>query len=97
MMGQEAPAGLNLAGIQAAVSAGLGVSILPEMAILPDHRALGSEDGSPSTAETEVALVITPARAPPPAALPTSWSNSAPRPVREGESRGFNQAVFFLL
>ena len=47
----------NLAGIQAAVSAGLGVSILPEIAILPDHRELRPADGFPPITDTEVALV----------------------------------------
>src|SRR5215468_9861312 len=37
----------NLSGIQAAVSAGLGVSILPDVAHLPDHRVLGGVDGFP--------------------------------------------------
>src|ERR1700719_3531440 len=37
----------NVFGIQAAVSAGLGVSILPEVAILPDHNVLGAGDGFP--------------------------------------------------
>lgn len=48
----------NLSGIQAAVSAGLGVSILPEVAVLPDHRMLGPDDGFPPIANTEVALII---------------------------------------
>jgi len=47
----------NLAGIQAAVSAGLGVSILPEVAILPQHRTLRHADGFPPITNTEVALV----------------------------------------
>jgi DNA-binding transcriptional LysR family regulator len=50
----------NLSGIQAAVSAGLGVSILPEVAILPDHRALRRKDGFPAITNTEVALVAAP-------------------------------------
>lgn len=50
----------NLAGIQAAVSAGLGVSILPEIAILPDHRTLGPEEGFPPIGDTEVALLVAP-------------------------------------
>ncbi len=48
----------NLAGIQAAVSAGLGVSILPEVAILPEHRVLTPQDGFPPITNTEVALVM---------------------------------------
>ncbi len=47
----------NLAAIQAAVSAGLGVSILPEIAILPEHRMLRRADGFPPITNTEVALV----------------------------------------
>jgi DNA-binding transcriptional LysR family regulator len=50
----------NLVSIQAAVSAGLGMSILPEMAVLPDHRLLGPDEGFPSVPDTEVALVIAP-------------------------------------
>jgi DNA-binding transcriptional LysR family regulator len=50
----------NLVSIQAAVSAGLGVSILPELAVLPDHRLLGLEEGFPPVPDTEVALVIAP-------------------------------------
>jgi len=47
----------NVSGIQAAVSVGLGVSILPEVAILPEHRVLKKSDGFPSITNTEVALV----------------------------------------
>ena len=47
----------NLPGIQAAVSVGLGVSILPEVAILSDHRVLKSTDGFPRITNTELALV----------------------------------------
>jgi DNA-binding transcriptional LysR family regulator len=43
--------------IPAAVSVGLGVSILPEVAILPDHRVLKPADGFPSVTNTEIALV----------------------------------------
>jgi DNA-binding transcriptional LysR family regulator len=50
----------NLTGIQAAVSAGLGISILPDVAILPDHRILGSQEGFPAIGNTEVALVMAP-------------------------------------
>ena len=44
-------------GHQAAVSAGLGVSILPEVAILPDHRVIETTEGFPSITDTEIALV----------------------------------------
>jgi DNA-binding transcriptional LysR family regulator len=47
----------NLVGIQAAISVGLGVSILPEIAILPEHRMLKTKDGFPAITNTEVALV----------------------------------------
>lgn len=48
----------NLSGIQAAISSGLGVSILPQVAILPQHRVLKSADGFPPITNTEIALVI---------------------------------------
>jgi DNA-binding transcriptional LysR family regulator len=54
----------NLAGIQAAVSVGLGVSILVEVATLPDHRVLGPEDGFPPVGNTEVALIAAPDASP---------------------------------
>ena len=54
----------NLAGIQAAVSVGLGVSILPEVAILPEHRVLTPQDGFPPITDTEVALVMAPNASP---------------------------------
>jgi DNA-binding transcriptional LysR family regulator len=54
----------SILGIPAAVSAGLGVSILPEVAILPDHRRLGAEDGFPAITNTEVALVTAPEASP---------------------------------
>jgi DNA-binding transcriptional LysR family regulator len=48
----------NLPGIQAAVSAGLGVSILPTVAITADHRVLKAAEGYPAIANTEIALVV---------------------------------------
>lgn len=54
----------SLAGIQAAVSAGIGVSILPEVAILPEHRVLTRKDGFPAITNTEVALVVAPNASP---------------------------------
>ncbi len=54
----------SLAGIQAAVSVGIGVSILPEVAILPEHRVLKTKDGFPSITNTEVALVAAPNASP---------------------------------
>jgi DNA-binding transcriptional LysR family regulator len=50
----------NLSGIQAAVSAGLGVSILPDVAVLADHRVLGPKEGFPKLSNTEMALVVRP-------------------------------------
>jgi DNA-binding transcriptional LysR family regulator len=47
----------SLAGIQAAVAAGLGLSILSEMAIQADHRVLTAKDGFAPIDKTEVALV----------------------------------------
>jgi DNA-binding transcriptional LysR family regulator len=47
----------NLSGIQAAISAGLGISILPEVAILPGHKLLREQDGFPAIEGTEVALI----------------------------------------
>jgi DNA-binding transcriptional LysR family regulator len=46
----------NLSGLQAAVSAGLGIGILPEVAILAGHRMLGSKNGLPAIGKTELAL-----------------------------------------
>ncbi len=54
----------NLAGIQAAVSAGLGVSILSEVAILPEHRVLKASEGFPTVTNTEMALVAAPDASP---------------------------------
>jgi len=54
----------SLVGIQAAVSAGIGVSILPEVAILEDHCMLGASDGFPPITNTEVALVTAPEASP---------------------------------
>jgi DNA-binding transcriptional LysR family regulator len=50
----------NLAGIQAAVSAGLGISILQDVAVLADHRRLGPKEGFPKLSNTELALVVRP-------------------------------------
>jgi DNA-binding transcriptional LysR family regulator len=54
----------NLAGIQAAVSVGLGVSILPHIAVLADHRVLGLKDGFSKLSNTEMALVVHPDASP---------------------------------
>jgi DNA-binding transcriptional LysR family regulator len=50
----------NLAGIQAAVAAGMGLSILSEIAIQSDHRVLTAKDGFKPIDRTEVALVASP-------------------------------------
>jgi DNA-binding transcriptional LysR family regulator len=47
----------SLSGVQAAISAGLGISILPDMAILSDHKPLSESDGFPPIESTELALV----------------------------------------
>jgi DNA-binding transcriptional LysR family regulator len=54
----------SLSGIQAAVAAGLGLSILPEMAIQADHRRLTAKDGFAPIDKTEVALVASPDASP---------------------------------
>jgi DNA-binding transcriptional LysR family regulator len=54
----------NFSGIQAAVSAGLGVSILPDVSLLADHRALTRKDGFPAIPNTELALVAAPDASP---------------------------------
>jgi DNA-binding transcriptional LysR family regulator len=54
----------NLAGIQAAVAAGMGLSILSEMAIQADHRVLTARDGFSPIDKTEVALVASPDSSP---------------------------------
>jgi DNA-binding transcriptional LysR family regulator len=54
----------NLPGIQAAVSVGLGVSILPTVAILPEHRVLKRSEGFPTVTNTEVALLLAPDASP---------------------------------
>uniref|UniRef100_E6VBM4 Transcriptional regulator, LysR family n=1 Tax=Rhodopseudomonas palustris (strain DX-1) TaxID=652103 RepID=E6VBM4_RHOPX len=47
----------SLAGIQAAVAAGLGLSILSEISIQADHRKLTARDGFPPIDRTELALI----------------------------------------
>jgi DNA-binding transcriptional LysR family regulator len=49
----------NFTSIQAAVSVGLGISILPETAIVGEHRVLGLKHGLPAIDNTEVALLTT--------------------------------------
>jgi DNA-binding transcriptional LysR family regulator len=47
----------NLPGIQAAASVGLGVAILPDVAILPEHKILDAE-GFPPITSTEIAIIV---------------------------------------
>ena len=47
----------SLAGVQAAVAAGLGVSLLPAFAKLASHDVLGAEDGYAAVPPTELAIV----------------------------------------
>ncbi|MGH6860506.1 MAG: LysR family transcriptional regulator [Phyllobacterium sp.] len=46
----------NLAGIQNAVAAGLGVSLLPRRAALPSHRILTAANGMPDTEAMEIVI-----------------------------------------
>jgi DNA-binding transcriptional LysR family regulator len=54
----------SLAGIQAAVAAGMGLSILSEMAIQSDHRVLTAKDGFAPINRTEMALMAAPGASP---------------------------------
>lgn len=54
----------SLAGIQAAVAAGMGLSILAEIAIQADHRVLTAKDGFAAIERTEVALLASPDASP---------------------------------
>ena len=54
----------SLAGIQAAIAAGMGLGILSEMSIQADHRVLTAKDGFAPIDKTEVALVAAPAASP---------------------------------
>jgi DNA-binding transcriptional LysR family regulator len=50
----------SLTGIQAAVSSGLGITVLPRTAALAEHRVLDERDGFPALPPTELALLATP-------------------------------------
>jgi DNA-binding transcriptional LysR family regulator len=54
----------SLAGIQAAVAAGMGISILSDMAIQADHRVLTAAEGFAPIERTELALVASPDASP---------------------------------
>jgi DNA-binding transcriptional LysR family regulator len=47
----------GLMGVQAAVASGLGISLVPENAILPEHRRLRAADGFAPQPDAELALV----------------------------------------
>ncbi|MDB5981996.1 MAG: LysR family transcriptional regulator [Pseudomonas sp.] len=47
----------SLVGIQAAVSAGLGISLLPSTAVLAEHRPLGLDEGFVEAPPSELALI----------------------------------------
>ena len=47
----------NLAGIQAAASVGLGVAVLPDVAIMPEHKIVDTKDFPPITS-TEIAIAV---------------------------------------
>ncbi len=47
----------GLMGVQAAVASGLGISLLPSDAVLPEHRQLGPQDGFEAQPLSELALV----------------------------------------
>jgi DNA-binding transcriptional LysR family regulator len=54
----------SLAGIQAAVAAGMGLSILSDMSIQADHRVLTAREGFKPIDKTEMALVASPDASP---------------------------------
>lgn len=54
----------SLAGIQAAVAAGMGLSILSEMSIQSDHRVLTAKEGFAPINKTELALMASPDASP---------------------------------
>lgn len=45
----------SLAGLQAAVADGLGISLLPARTVLPGHRVMGAEEGLPEVDNIEIA------------------------------------------
>jgi DNA-binding transcriptional LysR family regulator len=54
----------SLAGIQAAVAAGMGLGILSEMAVQADHRVLTIKEGFAPIERTELALIASPDASP---------------------------------
>ena len=49
--------GQGLAGVQAAIASGIGVGLLTEDTVQPDHRQFGSTEGFPDLPPSELALV----------------------------------------
>lgn len=49
----------GLIGVQAAVASGLGISLLPVDAVLPEHRLLSAADGFAEQPPSELALIAT--------------------------------------
>lgn len=49
--------GQGLAGVQAAIASGIGVGLLAEDAVQPDHRRLGPQDGFMDPPPSELALI----------------------------------------
>lgn len=47
----------GLMGVQAAVASGLGISLLPADAVLPEHHLLSGADGFPPEPSSELALI----------------------------------------
>ncbi|MBB4199622.1 DNA-binding transcriptional LysR family regulator [Rhodoblastus sphagnicola] len=52
----------SLSGVQAAVAAGVGISVLGQSAVLPEFAVLGPADDLPDLPETEIALFSGPSR-----------------------------------
>ncbi|WP_155801543.1 LysR substrate-binding domain-containing protein [Magnetospirillum molischianum] len=52
----------SLSGVQAAVTAGMGVSVLGQSAILPEFAVLGTAENLPKLPDTEIALFLGTAR-----------------------------------
>src|SRR6202171_6758904 len=74
----------NLAGIQAAVAAGMGLSILSEIAIQADHCVLTAKDGFAPIERTEVALVASPDASPATLRLPDRLDEVCEKCAGEG-------------
>ena len=72
------------------VAAGMGLSILSEMAIQADHRVLTAKDGFAPIDRTEVALVAAPMPAPRRCGWRIGWPSSAARCRRRRRNRTKN-------